>query len=297
MSDEDKLGTPSRFTCPECQGPLWEIADPSMLRYRCHVGHAFTADSMIEAQAEEAEASSGSCCAPGRNAPRWRGAWRSARARGGRRSPSSSGCARGSTTRTPSWCGACSSAAWDTLTMPGPRRRLTGVEAGKVHAGASPWREAAGISDRRDRGLGRGDLGAQAVLLDDAEHGEVAFVVIMHLAPGRESALGDIIGRFSPLPTRVVEQDATVEPGHIYVIPPDAALRLEDGHLLTARPGNGRARGARSTASSTRSPRTTARTPPASSCPAPAATARSACARSRSTAASPWRRRLPSMTA
>ena len=56
MSDEDKLGTPSRFTCPDCQGPLWEIADPSMLRYRCHVGHAFTADSMIEAQAEEAEA-------------------------------------------------------------------------------------------------------------------------------------------------------------------------------------------------------------------------------------------------
>lgn len=56
MSDEDKLGSPSPFTCPECQGPLWEIADAAMLRYRCHVGHAFTADSMLEAQAEEAEA-------------------------------------------------------------------------------------------------------------------------------------------------------------------------------------------------------------------------------------------------
>jgi two-component system chemotaxis response regulator CheB len=56
MSTEDKLGTPSPFTCPECQGPLWEIGDPAMLRFRCHVGHAFTADSMLDAQAGEAEA-------------------------------------------------------------------------------------------------------------------------------------------------------------------------------------------------------------------------------------------------
>jgi two-component system chemotaxis response regulator CheB len=56
MSSEEKIGTPSPFTCPECQGPLWEIADPTMLRFRCHVGHAFTAHAMLEAQAEEAEA-------------------------------------------------------------------------------------------------------------------------------------------------------------------------------------------------------------------------------------------------
>ena len=56
MSTEDKLGTPSPFTCPDCQGPLWQLADPAMLRFRCHVGHAFTADAMLEAQAEEAEA-------------------------------------------------------------------------------------------------------------------------------------------------------------------------------------------------------------------------------------------------
>lgn len=56
MSSEAKLGTPAPFTCPDCQGPLWEIADAAMLRYRCHVGHAYTADTMLEAQAEEAEA-------------------------------------------------------------------------------------------------------------------------------------------------------------------------------------------------------------------------------------------------
>ena len=72
--------------------------------------------------------------------------------------------------------------------------------------------------------------------------GNAAFVVVMHLAPGRESSLGDIIGRFSPLPTRVVERDAPVEPGHVYVIPPNAVLTLVDGHLLTARPDSGESR-------------------------------------------------------
>jgi two-component system chemotaxis response regulator CheB len=56
MSSEEKIGAPAPFTCPECQGPLWEVADPSLLRFRCLVGHAFGADAMLAAQAEEAEA-------------------------------------------------------------------------------------------------------------------------------------------------------------------------------------------------------------------------------------------------
>jgi two-component system chemotaxis response regulator CheB len=55
MDVDDKLGTPSRFTCPECHGALWEIDDGALLRYRCHVGHAFTAESMLAAQATQTE--------------------------------------------------------------------------------------------------------------------------------------------------------------------------------------------------------------------------------------------------
>lgn len=55
MASEDKLGTPSRFTCPECHGALWEIDDGSLLRYRCHVGHAFTGQAMLAAQGERTE--------------------------------------------------------------------------------------------------------------------------------------------------------------------------------------------------------------------------------------------------
>jgi two-component system chemotaxis response regulator CheB len=55
MKNEDRLGELSVFTCPECHGPLWEIEDGDMLRYRCHTGHAFTADAVMEAQAVEAD--------------------------------------------------------------------------------------------------------------------------------------------------------------------------------------------------------------------------------------------------
>lgn len=55
MKNEDRLGELSVFTCPECHGPLWEIEDGDMLRYRCHTGHAFTADAMMEAQSTEAD--------------------------------------------------------------------------------------------------------------------------------------------------------------------------------------------------------------------------------------------------
>jgi len=55
VQNEDRLGELSMFTCPECHGPLWEIEDGEMLRYRCHTGHAFTPDAVMEAQSAELE--------------------------------------------------------------------------------------------------------------------------------------------------------------------------------------------------------------------------------------------------
>lgn len=39
----DSIGNRSMFVCPDCGGVLWEIdGKDSPLRYRCHVGHAYT---------------------------------------------------------------------------------------------------------------------------------------------------------------------------------------------------------------------------------------------------------------
>lgn len=49
------LGQISMFTCPECQGALWEIKDGELLRYRCHVGHAYSIESLDADHSEKLE--------------------------------------------------------------------------------------------------------------------------------------------------------------------------------------------------------------------------------------------------
>jgi two-component system chemotaxis response regulator CheB len=55
MKTAKELGTLSPFSCPECHGTLWEIPDGRVLRYRCHAGHACTAEAVLSAHAEEIE--------------------------------------------------------------------------------------------------------------------------------------------------------------------------------------------------------------------------------------------------
>lgn len=55
MENLSNVGTLSALTCPECGGGLWEMKQAKPLRYRCHTGHAFTAGSLDNAQANAAE--------------------------------------------------------------------------------------------------------------------------------------------------------------------------------------------------------------------------------------------------
>lgn len=50
MDDLAEIGKPTALTCPECHGPLWEVNDRSVLRFRCRTGHAFTAESVMIGQ-------------------------------------------------------------------------------------------------------------------------------------------------------------------------------------------------------------------------------------------------------
>jgi two-component system chemotaxis response regulator CheB len=50
-----KLGTLSPYACPECHGVLSKIIDGNLIRFRCHTGHAYSADSLMIALSEKIE--------------------------------------------------------------------------------------------------------------------------------------------------------------------------------------------------------------------------------------------------
>ena len=45
-------GQTTMFTCPECGGVLWELQDGHIVRFRCHVGHSYSVQSLVEGQSE-----------------------------------------------------------------------------------------------------------------------------------------------------------------------------------------------------------------------------------------------------
>jgi two-component system chemotaxis response regulator CheB len=54
-STDENTGSPSTQSCPECHGVLWETEEGGTIRFRCRVGHAFTADTMLEDQGVDVE--------------------------------------------------------------------------------------------------------------------------------------------------------------------------------------------------------------------------------------------------
>ena len=55
VENELRNGKPSPFACPECGGVLWEIDQSGLLRYRCRVGHAYTARHLRAEQGQAVE--------------------------------------------------------------------------------------------------------------------------------------------------------------------------------------------------------------------------------------------------
>jgi two-component system chemotaxis response regulator CheB len=45
--DVEKLGHLVPFTCPDCGGNLWDVSHGKVLRYRCHTGHSFSGEHLL----------------------------------------------------------------------------------------------------------------------------------------------------------------------------------------------------------------------------------------------------------
>ena len=64
----------------------------------------------------------------------------------------------------------------------------------------------------------------------------MAFVIIQHLDPTRESLLADLLRRETKMPLVQVEEGMRVEPNHVYVIVPAKTLLIEDGVFQLVEP-------------------------------------------------------------
>jgi two-component system chemotaxis response regulator CheB len=53
--DTARSDAPSSYGCPDCGGVLQEIHDGSLTRFRCRIGHAFSAESLLAAQSAQWE--------------------------------------------------------------------------------------------------------------------------------------------------------------------------------------------------------------------------------------------------
>ena len=59
----------------------------------------------------------------------------------------------------------------------------------------------------------------------------IAYVVILHMSPEHESKLAEVLQTATSLPVTQVRGRIKVEPNHVYVIPPNQNLAMNDGHL------------------------------------------------------------------
>jgi two-component system, chemotaxis family, protein-glutamate methylesterase/glutaminase len=55
IGDMNAIGKRTAFSCPACGGGLWEIDEGGIVRYRCHVGHAYSSQTLIADQSESVD--------------------------------------------------------------------------------------------------------------------------------------------------------------------------------------------------------------------------------------------------
>jgi two-component system, chemotaxis family, CheB/CheR fusion protein len=88
-------------------------------------------------------------------------------------------------------------------------------------------------------GASAGGLEALTAFLKALSLDSMAVVIVQHLAPKHESMLPTLLSRWNEAKVTAVEDGMPVEPGRIYVIPPNADLAILQGVLHLMAPAEG----------------------------------------------------------
>jgi two-component system, chemotaxis family, protein-glutamate methylesterase/glutaminase len=55
LENVEQIGERTTYTCPDCNGAIWQIGDEEPLKLRCHVGHSFTGEVFSAEQSRNIE--------------------------------------------------------------------------------------------------------------------------------------------------------------------------------------------------------------------------------------------------
>ena len=102
---------------------------------------------------------------------------------------------------------------------------------------SSPLRTRAALEE--ERGFSVVGIGASAGGVDALrrffrrlpDEMGMAFVVVLHLSPDHESELTEILQHETDLPAEEATDECSLQPGHVYVIPPQHKVRVEGAEL------------------------------------------------------------------
>lgn len=141
--------------------------------------------------------------------------------------------------------GARSGPITTTLGRPGPLDLVTDLGGAPAEDGdgAAPAEDGDGAAPVAPSfpivgiGASAGGLEALQRLFEHVPHdGGMAYVVVQHLSPDFKSLMEELLGRHTSLPVRRVVDGVRVEPGVVYLIPPNTDMILANGLLhLTER--------------------------------------------------------------
>ncbi len=87
-------------------------------------------------------------------------------------------------------------------------------------------------------GASAGGLEALSAFFREVEpHPHAAFIVAQHLAPHAKSMMVELIARQTTLPVIAVKDSQVIEAGHIYIVPPNHDVSIENGELSLTQAG------------------------------------------------------------
>jgi two-component system chemotaxis response regulator CheB len=242
MQDSNRPGTPSPFACPECAGVLWELDEGGVLRFRCRTGHAYSVGTLLAEQSEALEAA----------------LWTALRALEEKASLVQRMASRARDRNQPFSAKRFEEQGQDMQQRATLVRQmlLKGEGNGQVvdtdgssavgngHVVAEP--EKQGKQEERGKftpdssllhvvAITTSDGGLKAlshVLSALPADFPAAVVVVQHLSPQYPSQLADILGQRTSLSVKEAEQGDWLQPGKVYIAPPDQHLLVNPDATL-----------------------------------------------------------------